>query len=84
MYTIESLTWPALSVAGKCAPSPQGERKLSSVEFFDNLSRFGGVTLSLPKGKDPLEPFWRRAQSRTPIDLERMAGRNDFWLIANC
>src|SRR5215472_3858515 len=32
---------------GKCAPSPQGERALSSVEFFENLSRFAGVSEAL-------------------------------------
>jgi len=41
---MEGLTWLAFPVVGKCASSPQGERALSSAEFFDNLSRFDGVS----------------------------------------
>jgi len=44
MYTIKDFYLARFLRCGKCEPSPQGERTQSSAEFFDNLSRFGGVS----------------------------------------
>jgi hypothetical protein len=77
MYTIKSWTWLAFSVAGKCAPSPQGERKLSSAEFFDNLSRFAGVSEASAEREPAGEilSVSRRIMSRIGGVSEAMAER---------